>query len=890
MAEERLDAALRDAKDPQSDLVAQKMLAKLRSALFGVEQASVRVGRFVVLETLGAGAAGIVYAAYDPKLERKLALKVLRGEGSLGRERVLAEARALARLRHPNVLTVHDVGEFEGGVYLATELVEGADLRTWISAEQRDWQAILRAFVEAGRGLLAVHEAGLVHRDFKPANVLVGSDGRVRIADFGLASRDPSAEMKVAGTPAYMAPEQLFGRGIDARADQFGFCLSLHEALFGPVRSEPGTDAEARFEGIREQTRSGPAKPGVGRLPARLRRTLLRGLSRDADGRFPSMAELLSELEDIPRARRRTLRRSALLLPIVVAVLVLRFTEAPTLPEDPCADAAGEMQDLWTETQQEQLREALVSSETPYARDTWAKVAQAIDDYAARWSVRRKQVCEATYRRHEQSGELMDLRVACLTRRAEAFAATLELLKSDPDKAIDAVARLPKLEFCDNTRALQSVVQPPEDPQVRAAVDSVRLRLADAQALLHLGRYASARELTSGLRVEAAGLDYLPLVAEAELMLGQIDWYGGQPDDAVQALRRALWAAESTRHEEVAVAAATALVGVVGADLKQTERAGDWTEHARAINRRLGIPDGWSPELAGLAASNLMSGLELDEAMAIAELGLARATQLRDRILLLGVVGNIHRARGEHEAAVARNREVVDAVRSLYGPAHPSVAKADNNLGNALADAGHRSEAIDAYREAVDIWTVVGSEDWVSAHLRGNLGSALSDDGRYAEALVYERQALDILAAEAPSLDLALRHSNLANSLIRIGELDEAREHFEAAIGIFEEQGAGDSAELSYPLFGLGMSYMQEGRFAAAVPVFERAYEILRGSEGVELVRNITFSYGRALVESGKDRRRGIELVSEALDSSGEPPGEFDRAEIEQWLAEIGVR
>src|SRR6266542_3157548 len=282
-------------------------------------------GRYEVLEPIGAGGMGVVYAARDHQLRRTVALKMLQpagvGETSEARMRgrLLREARAMARLSHPNVLAVYDVGELDGQVFLAMELIEGGTLTAWLREKRRSWREVLAVFLEAARGLAAAHAAGLIHRDFKPDNVLVGADGRARVTDFGLASAlapiqgegvgggdsQPAGSLSVtalAGSPAYMAPEQLRGEQVDARADVFGYCIALYEALYGerPFRGESLVELEGairRGEVSRPRRRNG--------VPAWLRRTLLRGLRHDPGERFQSIEAIAAALEK-GRSRRRT--------------------------------------------------------------------------------------------------------------------------------------------------------------------------------------------------------------------------------------------------------------------------------------------------------------------------------------------------------------------------------------------------------------------------------------------------------------------------------------------------------------------------------------------------------------------------------------------------------
>ncbi|MBK9754410.1 MAG: protein kinase [Nannocystis sp.] len=292
------------------------------------------IGRFLVIEPLGAGGMGQVYAAYDPELDRKVALKLLHGHVDAGdrhgAERLHREAQAMARLSHPNVVTVHEIGGHAGQIFIAMELVAGVDLGRWLAAEPRPWGAVLAMFRAAGEGLAAAHEAGLVHRDFKPANVLVGDDGRARVADFGLvhASGSPTtrpghaADVRtgagaVMGTPAYMAPEQLRGEATDARTDVFAFCLALWEALLGSRPFAAGS-LDLRLQAIERGLPDDPP-----RLPLRerwLRPLLRRGLAADPDARWPGMRPLLAALAHDPVLTRARRRRTALFTAVSLAL------------------------------------------------------------------------------------------------------------------------------------------------------------------------------------------------------------------------------------------------------------------------------------------------------------------------------------------------------------------------------------------------------------------------------------------------------------------------------------------------------------------------------------------------------------------------------------------
>ena len=294
------------------------------------------IARYQIVRPIGAGGMGVVYEARDLQLHRPVALKMLRpsGDAAVLRERLLGEARAMAKLSHPNVLAVHDVGTLDDGVFLAMELVEGQTLTGWLAQRRRRWQEVLEMFLAAARGLAAAHAKGIVHRDFKPDNVLVGNDGRARVTDFGLARIAAApldggtpviAASSLAGSPAYMAPEQMRAGPIDARADIFSFCVALYEALFG-VRPFAGETVLALEQSIRR----GETRKVRAAVPARVRRAVLRGLHAAPADRPASMEALVAALEEA--------RRPALLLPTVALGLALTVAVALLLRR-PAPDA-----------------------------------------------------------------------------------------------------------------------------------------------------------------------------------------------------------------------------------------------------------------------------------------------------------------------------------------------------------------------------------------------------------------------------------------------------------------------------------------------------------------------------------------------------------------------
>jgi serine/threonine protein kinase len=423
--------------------------------------AGARVGRYLVLEPLGTGGMGIVYAARDPELNRRVALKLLRNDavtpvarGALA-ERLLREAQAMARLAHPNVVAVHDVGSHGDQIFIAMEMVDGQTLAAWLSSARRSWREVVAVFLPAGHGLVAAHAAGLVHRDFKPENVLVGDDGRVRVTDFGLARSalvpptaptaaspsqpDASAQAltvtgALVGTPFFMAPEQFLGRPIDARSDQFSFCVALWFALTGQ-HPFAGDNAASLAKAVTEgQLRPPPRRD---RLPRWLRRVLLRGLSVDANRRYPSMAALLQALEHDPRrAVMRATAAAMVVLTLVGGSVIYRRHSARLM----CQGGERKLTNVWDRRRAAAVERAFAKSGAPGAAAAFAQVARALDDYTARWVAVHTDACEATRVRGEQSEELYELRAACLDVHLRNIRALSDRL-ANADAAL--VARAP---------------------------------------------------------------------------------------------------------------------------------------------------------------------------------------------------------------------------------------------------------------------------------------------------------------------------------------------------------------------------------------------------------------------------------------------------------------
>jgi hypothetical protein len=553
--------------------------------------------RYVVLEELGAGGMGVVYGAYDPNLDRRVALKLLHVQPSESTgatdaaARLFREAQAMAKLSHPNVVQVYDVGKVDQHVFIAAEYVQGGTLREWLGERSRSWREVLEVFAPAGRGLAAAHAVGLVHRDFKPLNVMVGDDGRVQVTDFGLARlagrRDKEEPLPMAsptvvdipealltspltvdgtvmGTPKYMAPEQLQGMVVDAKADQFSYCVALYEALY---REHPFADKAGKATAETLAVGKVRAAPRDSQVPAWLRRVLLRGLSMTPAARWPDMDALLAALGRDPRRRWRIVGVAAVLAAVVGAGGML-YGQYERRQAQVCAGAEQELSGVWDDARRLAVQKSLLGTGVSYAEDTWSRVETLLDLYGGRWVAMHREACEATQIKREQSEALMDLRMACLDKRLLELRALVKVL-ADADRkvvsrAVVAASALSPIGRCADTEALWSAVPPPDDPEVERQVDAIRERMAEGQAMYAAGRYVTGLEVAEAIVKEAEALDYEPLLAEALLLQGKVQSRSAMIEEAERSVSEAGFLAEANRADELAAEAQTLLVFVVG--------------------------------------------------------------------------------------------------------------------------------------------------------------------------------------------------------------------------------------------------------------------------------------------------------------------------------------
>jgi eukaryotic-like serine/threonine-protein kinase len=512
--------------DPRSRDVAR---TKIANALFETNQ-HVTLGRYHLLDRIGQGGMGVVWGAFDPELERRVAIKLVRAKALAARERILLEGQALAKLSHPNVVAVYDVGVVEDEVYLVMEWIRGKNLRMHC-AEPRSVAEIVALYRAAGEGLLAAHRADLIHRDFKPENVMVGDDGRVRVVDFGLAlDREDGDDGGVAGTPKYMAPEQQHGSATEA-ADQYAFGIALREALVG--RNGDGRDAP---------------------VPGWLAAIVARASAAQPSQRFSSFDELLRALaRDPARIWRRRVIGAAALVAIggAFAIGTMRATDAPA----PCAGGREELARMWGPEARARLV-AHAKTLGPYALAETQRLDSVLASYGDRYVDIRRRECLA-HRRGEVTTRLYERGLACMSRARAAFTAVVEVLgrtsvASYPN-AVLAARALPDVEHC-MTAASDSAVPPP-DRTIAGVVDTLG---ADATRARYLALAGDPQALAVAKPIAAAAdrINYQPLVARAQLALGAaLTADDDRLVDAVAAYAKAATAALAAFDDELLVEA-----------------------------------------------------------------------------------------------------------------------------------------------------------------------------------------------------------------------------------------------------------------------------------------------------------------------------------------------
>ena len=884
------------------------------------------VGRYVVLGQLGAGGMGVVYAAYDPELDRKVALKLVREEAtrapetSDGRTRLLREAQALARLNHPNVVAVHDVGTFADRVYLAMEHVEGLTLRSWVQAG-RAWPELLRVLVAAGRGLAAGHAAGLVHRDVKPDNIMIGVDGRVRVMDFGLARATgtrvaaPPVELpaqserlslsvtrtgSVMGTPAYMAPEQWAGKEADARSDQFAYGVMVWEALFGERPFAGETLSVLAPKVLRGEVRSPPQGHGA---PGWLRRAVMRALAAEPGQRWPDMARMLAALErGRGRARRAWISAGCVALVVAGAGALGWRQHVQGERAAACVAAGAEIDAVWDDAARTRLAAGLLGSGAAHADATYARVVPWIDRWTGEWARLRSDVCvEATIEGTRAPGELVAA-TGCLAEQREALEELLVVLgegdRFGVTRAVPAVAALPAVATCGDPEVLARWPAMPDDEATRAEVQALRRELGRVRGLRYAGRRADGGRRAAGVVAAADRLGYRPLTIQARLA------YGGavaaaDPASAEEALTRAFMDAGELGADELAAAAATELVGVVGSAGGRPAEGLVWGRSAAMFVARLGRTGTLAAADVddALAAVHTLRGA-YDEAQRL----FARALAVREAELgpdhprVAGVLVNlaaVHRARGERAEARALLERALASEERVFGADSPLVAGVLVNLAALRREEAAYDEAQALLERALPIQeAALGPEHPELGATLGNLGSLLLDRGESARATPVLARSLEVqrqaLGPDHPDVAVALYNLALVHG--RLGEHAEAVALHEQALAIREAALGPDSREVLASLEALGFERFVADELAAAAGLYARALALRERAlpaDDVDLAWSLETNAELRLAQGRLDEVEPLLARARGIRGKVQPPGHHALASNHVWQARL---
>jgi tetratricopeptide (TPR) repeat protein len=751
------------------------------------------LGRYEVQGEIGRGNMGVVVRAFDPELARSIAIKILAPKWAHGRDardRLRREAQAMARLSHPNVVQVYDVTSQGDLLAIAMELVEGKTLRAAITAGT-PWQDMLAICMRAGRGLAAAHTAKLIHRDYKPENVLCANDGRVLVGDFGLARLDGATPIvpsdaaptttTLAGTPAYIAPELFHGEPATTASDQFSFCVATYEALYG---ERPF--AGAKLDELRANMASGIVRdaPAGAKVPLAIRHALVRGLSPDPSKRFASLEALLDALDARPRRRWPLIAGAGVL---AIAASVVFVARGRSCDIEPLAwDRAG-------------LTRALANSPDS------ARVLASIAAYERAWVAAKQEACEATRVRDELSERVLDARNACLARGRRELTELVTLVSRDPtlaSHAVEAIDRLHDPHSC--------------TPDVRSA--SVDPDIDRASALLAAGRSEDAIAIAKA--VLARTRDGLTK-AEALAIRGRAEGLLEQFEAAEGTLTEAVTAAEQVRADQLVSSIWVELVQVTGAQKHRFEAAQANMRAAEAAFAR--VEPG--PALRGrydyVVGAMLLARGSLDEARTHLDRSLLADERPLERGGIHGALCDVYRQQRKLDEARTHCETAIALMSSVLGPDHPKIAVIYNVWGTVELAAKKHDLAREKWAKAIEIFEKRQPADRGLALALSNTAVAWMQQGDIARARPLFERSRDLFAAHHPDhAQRVLPLQGLASVALETKDYRTAIASYEDALGVIERvYGKEDSRRITV-LYNLAIAYQR-------LPDLDKARELV---------------------------------------------------------------
>ncbi|HEY5920977.1 MAG TPA: serine/threonine-protein kinase [Kofleriaceae bacterium] len=796
------------------------------------------IDRYVIGDLLGAGAMGRVYSAWEPELDRRVAIKVLHDQG--GRERLIKEAQAMARLNHPNVVTVHEVGTADAGVFVAMELVDGETLRAW-AEKPREWREVVRKLVGVARGLAAAHAAGVIHRDVKPENVIVGADDRTRLGDFGLARSGTavagtpapasfalgtvSGGTAVAGTPAYMAPELLRGGAATAASDQFSLGMMAYELLAGKRPFAGATWGELVRSIEQHDVRRIPDVPGW------LDEVVQRCIALDPAKRHTSMhvvADLLHQKSD----QRRPVKWASVAVAAALVASGGTWLVARSFDKHLAQHDENGFGYSWGPSERADYLRLGIAPTTIASIDRWIDA----------WNAERAAVNSS-----RDSVDQVAARSRCLVQRRDDMEALLRGAKTAPSRVLDAVTALPPPSEC---RKADSDPLPADAERLAMAQDVIG-KLPTLRAQLALGGNAQIAGDAAALVERARQSGHAPTLADALLVHAEVLRSTDKLNDAALAARDAVAAAERGHADLLRARAWLTRVAIAG-DQRDLASAEDLGTIAHAAIDRIGTAH-LAAQLARLRGLIAYNRGRLDEARAFLldarkqfvalgrqtssarDLASLEPTRSGERTLDIASVdsalGSVARAAGDLDEAEQRHRSVLALDRELRGPNHRDIARDLHNIAGVLRLRGNLDDALATYREALAVEIATQGEQSIAAALTHN---------SIGLVLLARAQQLGARNVERPDLASKVDHQRY------FLELGNARKELELARDVFATAKHGD---LAFAEHNLGLVAQAGGDHKAALAHFTTAATIYASTIGTDAVAPMRLDLDRARSE-----------------------------------------
>ena len=912
-------------------------------------------GRYLILQTIGTGAMGIVYTAYDPSLDRKVAIKILHNEARItsseGPSDLFAEAKAMAKLSDPHVVTVFEVGKVDEQVFLAMEYISGTTLTKWLADEknQNDTEKKIRVLLDAARGLSAAHKAGIIHRDFKPDNILVDHNDRAHVTDFGLArsslvpidntesisSQDLQQTRALVGTPAYMAPEQMRAEKIDHRADQYSFCVTAYEALLGESPFELGTLAQLEKARSLGQFRT-PLRPN--NISTRIVEALKKGMHPEPAKRHQSLDELIAIMGQQPRQRMLGVVTAAMLGLAMIAVLGMQYySKAPT---PTCPTGNDKFEAVWNNSKYTSTKALFSQSGLPYAEQAIKAFDSSVRAYGSSWATMYQEACEATHVRGVQSASVMDRRMQCLNRRLIDVEAAVALMgtaeRSVIENANSIATGLGAISSCSEKRILESSESPNLSQAQKVLIET---SLANARNRLDTANYAKGVEVAGVALAQSKALHDRWHEAEALLLLGELIDRSGDPERGAQHLTDAVEAATVTRQDEIVLLASAELVRVEGVRRAKPDVATIWERLGLSVLQRLGTPANLEAKVrmaigrAKRASGNYKTAQkELERAVSQLE------SQTPEVPLELAAVFNelglVLRDLGEWEQARTYQNSALELQRERLGQDHPAVASTLRNLADLDWRSGRSADGVVKLKAALSIQErSLGAEHLEYAYTLNQLANTYSALEEYTSALsLYEKacalggktlandhpeaamcrmniamalahlnryaEALEILEASRKIIQnhygqshhfVAMIESEIANVLLNSKSPKQALERYHLALQIDESAVGKDHRDNADYLLGIAESLIQLGRGKEAISLLERAISLrTKGGNATQQARP-RFLLAKVLMgaPTPENKTRAKTLAKEAREyyATMNTAGAKALAEIDTWVS-----